>query len=700
MTGTLAAFGAFASGMLARPIGGILFGHFGDRIGRKSMLTLSLLLMGICTVLIGLLPTYEQIGISAAVLLVVLHIGQGLSFGGEMGGAMLMAVEHAPPKWKAFFGSLPLVGAPLGILLPVGSFALVTRLPEADFLSWGWRLPFLASAVLIVVGLFIRHGIDESPEFEAVKRDRARARQPLEDKMPLRELLRAHGRSLLLCIGCKIAEVTLIYTFLVFSVSYAVSKLGFSRADALHALLYGAGVLMFTIPLFGMLGDRIGRAPRLWLGRHAAGTDGHSYFLAVGSGSLVAYSLAVFVAMAFNYAIMIAPQSSLYSAQFPRNCAIPAVHRGPVLRRHRRRPGAPDLGHAGSEVRQHSSRGHLPGVPRRRRGHLGVSHETHAAGPAPRLTESARLRAAAAGLLAVQGGRHTEAFMKAADEMARMQETAGRGDFLDFDVSAPWILQRLPSQLQAALAHVAGVLQRARLEQPVHPARGDAQHIRHGLHREFRIGDMGIDVAGQHLPVVGRGPCVARDLLQRLAGVDRGQQRQQRLLGEERRHGIGFCLVEEHMTQAAMRGLHQRQAGHPRCAVNWDIARLCAPSRRDSGPLTTTMRESVYIRISDGRAVVRKMMSPGSRGRVASFWTMTPCPAITKLARNSACCRSAACSARCCTAIGVDSRLTTRPPARSLQACNCSRGCSVSARNSPGRTSLSSSRSYPATSCA
>ena len=317
VTGTLAAFGAFASGMLARPIGGILFGHFGDRIGRKSMLTLSLLLMGICTVLIGLLPTYEQIGISAAVLLVVLHIGQGLSFGGEMGGAMLMAVEHAPPKWKAFFGSLPLVGAPLGILLPVGSFALVTRLPEADFLSWGWRLPFLASAVLIVVGLFIRHGIDESPEFEAVKRDRARARQPLEDKMPLRELLRAHGRSLLLCIGCKIAEVTLIYTFLVFSVSYAVSKLGFSRADALHALLYGAGVLMFTIPLFGMLGDRIGARRVCGWGGMLLGLMAIPIFLAVGSGSLVAYSLAVFVAMAFNYAIMIAPQSSLYSAQFP-----------------------------------------------------------------------------------------------------------------------------------------------------------------------------------------------------------------------------------------------------------------------------------------------------------------------------------------------------------------------------------------------
>ena len=316
VTGTLAAFGAFASGMLARPIGGILFGHFGDRIGRKSMLTLSLLLMGICTVLIGLLPTYEQIGISAAVLLVVLHIGQGLSFGGEMGGAMLMAVEHAPPKWKAFFGSLPLVGAPLGILLPVGSFALVTRLPEADFLSWGWRLPFLASAVLIVVGLFIRHGIDESPEFEAVKRDRARARQPLEDKMPLRELLRARQVAAAVHRLQDRRGDADLYLPGVLGVLCRIET-GFSRADALHALLYGAGVLMFTIPLFGMLGDRIGARRVCGWGGMLLGLMAIPIFLAVGSGSLVAYSLAVFVAMAFNYAIMIAPQSSLYSAQFP-----------------------------------------------------------------------------------------------------------------------------------------------------------------------------------------------------------------------------------------------------------------------------------------------------------------------------------------------------------------------------------------------
>lgn len=311
LTGTLAAFAAFASGMLARPVGGILFGHFGDRIGRKSMLTLSLLMMGICTVLIGLLPTYAQIGVWAPILLVALRIGQGLSFGGELGGAMLMAVEHAPPRWKALFGSLPLVGAPLGILLSVGAFALVTRLPEEDFLSWGWRLPFLASAVLIVVGLLIRRGIDESPDFSRVKSQRAQV------KLPVAELLRKHGKALLLCIGCKLAEVTLIYTFLVFSVSYAVSTLGFSRSDALHALLYGAAVLIFTIPLFGMLGDRYGARRVCGWGGLLLAVTAVPIFMAVGSGSLMAYSVAVFIAMALNYAMMIAPQSSLYAAQFP-----------------------------------------------------------------------------------------------------------------------------------------------------------------------------------------------------------------------------------------------------------------------------------------------------------------------------------------------------------------------------------------------
>lgn len=309
--GTLAAFGTFASGMLARPMGGIVFGHYGDRLGRKSMLTLSLLLMGICTVLIGLLPTYEAIGMWAAVLLVLLRIGQGLSFGGELGGAMLMAVEHAPPKWKSLVGSMPQMGAPIGVLLSSGAFALVTQLPEASFLSWGWRLPFLASAVLIVLGVFIRMKVEESPEFMQVKVHRKTA------VLPAREVVVAHWRPLLLTIGGKLAEVTLIYTILVFSISYATSRLGFSRADALHALIVGSAAMVFTIPASGWLADKVG-ARRLYVfGGLLLALMAVPLFQAIGSGSLTAYTVAMVVALSINYALMFAPQSNLYAAQFP-----------------------------------------------------------------------------------------------------------------------------------------------------------------------------------------------------------------------------------------------------------------------------------------------------------------------------------------------------------------------------------------------
>jgi MHS family shikimate/dehydroshikimate transporter-like MFS transporter len=309
--GTLAAFGTFASGMLARPLGGIVFGHFGDRLGRKSMLTLSLLMMGICTVLIGLLPTYESIGMWAAVLLVLLRIGQGLSFGGELGGAMLMAVEHAPPKWRSLVGSMPQMGAPIGVLLSSGAFALVTQLPEASFLSWGWRLPFLASAVLIVLGVFIRMKVEESPEFMQVKVHQKTA------VLPAREVVAAHWKPLLLTIGGKLAEVTLIYTILVFSISYATSRLGFSRADALHALIAGSVVMVFTIPASGWLADKVG-ARRLYVfGGLLLAVMAVPLFQAIGSGSLTAYTVAMVIALSINYALMFAPQSNLYAAQFP-----------------------------------------------------------------------------------------------------------------------------------------------------------------------------------------------------------------------------------------------------------------------------------------------------------------------------------------------------------------------------------------------
>jgi len=308
---TLASFGTFASGMLARPLGGVLFGHFGDRLGRKSTLMVSLLLMGICTVLIGLLPTYDSIGVWAAVLLVVLRVAQGLSFGGELGGAMLMAVEHAPPRWKSLFGSLPQMGSPLGILLSTGAFAVVTRLPEADFLRWGWRIPFIGSAVLVAIGVMIRLGVPESPEFVKVKVQHRTAR------LPARDVVRAHLRPLILCITGKLAEVTLVYTILVFSISYAIGKLGFSRSLALEALLLGAAGLTISIPIFGWLADKVG-ARRLYIsGGVLLAVMAVPLFQAIGSGSYTAFAVAVVLALTVNYGLMFAPQTSLYAVQFP-----------------------------------------------------------------------------------------------------------------------------------------------------------------------------------------------------------------------------------------------------------------------------------------------------------------------------------------------------------------------------------------------
>ncbi|MGF6768336.1 MHS family shikimate/dehydroshikimate transporter-like MFS transporter [Paraburkholderia sp. GAS199] len=310
-TGTLAAFGAFAAGLFARPLGGIIFGHFGDRIGRKSILIWSLVLMGICTTLIGLLPTYDSIGIWAAVLLVALRIGQGVSFGGELGGAVLMAVEHAPAGSKSFYGSLPQAGAPIGILLSTGAFALVNMLPSKSFMEWGWRLPFLASAALIAIGVFIRMKVEETPDFNAVKTQRKVA------SIPARDVLVSHMRPLLLAIGGKLAEVTLVYTIIVFSISYATANLGFTRANALNAVLLGSLLQLVTIPLFGWLGDKIGARRLYTIGTLLLAVMAVPLFHAMGTGSLTLYTLAAITALALNYAIIFGPQSNLYASQFP-----------------------------------------------------------------------------------------------------------------------------------------------------------------------------------------------------------------------------------------------------------------------------------------------------------------------------------------------------------------------------------------------
>jgi MFS transporter, MHS family, shikimate and dehydroshikimate transport protein len=310
--GTLAAYAAFATGFFARPIGGLIFGHFGDRLGRKAMLTLTLIVMGAATVLIGLLPTYASAGIWAPIALVALRLAQGLSFGGELAGAMLMAIEHAPAGRKCFFGSLPQGGTPIGLLLSTSAFAATsTMLSEAEFVTWGWRIPFLASALLIAVGLFVRLKVAESPEFVEVKETRRLSH------FPARDIVLRHLRPLLLTIGGKLGEVTLYFTLVVFSVSYAVSTLGFTRGDVLRAVMIGATCQIVMIPFFGWLGDKFGSRRVYGIGGLMLTFMAIPLFQAIGSGSLLAFTVAVAVGLAVNYASMFGPQSDLYGAQFP-----------------------------------------------------------------------------------------------------------------------------------------------------------------------------------------------------------------------------------------------------------------------------------------------------------------------------------------------------------------------------------------------
>ncbi|MEW6642450.1 MAG: MFS transporter [Pseudomonadota bacterium] len=307
----LAAFGAFAAGFFARPIGGLIFGHYGDRLGRKKMLMIGLVMMGLATVAIGLLPTYASIGLIAPVLLVALRIAQGISFGGEYAGGMLMMVEHAPASQRSLFGSLPQGAAPIGLMLSTGAFALASLLPEEEFLAWGWRVPFLASIVMFAIGAYIRRDVEESPVFRSLQRAQRIS------SFPARDVIRKHWRSLLLLIGGKLGEVTLYFTLVVFSVSYAISTLGFSRGEVLRAITVAAAFQIIGIPFFGWLGDRVGTRRLYIAGALLLAACSVPLMMAIGSGSAVAFQIAVIVGLAVNYAIMFGPQSHLYSEQFP-----------------------------------------------------------------------------------------------------------------------------------------------------------------------------------------------------------------------------------------------------------------------------------------------------------------------------------------------------------------------------------------------
>lgn len=311
LMGTLAAFGTYAVGFLARPLGAVIFGHFGDRVGRKSMLLITLVLMGLPTMAIGLIPTYESIGYGAAVLLVLMRFLQGMAVGGEWGGAALMAVEHAPPGQKAFWGSLPQAGVAAGLILSSLAMAAVSQLPEADFLSWGWRLPFLASVLLLAVGAFIRLKVAESPAFETLKKSGKQV------ELPVMEVFRHHPRAVLTAVGARMAETTWFYTVVTFSLSYITLQLGLPKALALDAIIAGALLSLFTIPLAGYLSDRIGPRRVFMIGAAILCVAPMLYFNLLETKTTLALFLAMTMAIGGVFPLLYAPQSALFSSQFP-----------------------------------------------------------------------------------------------------------------------------------------------------------------------------------------------------------------------------------------------------------------------------------------------------------------------------------------------------------------------------------------------
>ncbi|WP_418955614.1 MFS transporter [Streptomyces tritici] len=318
LVGTLLSFLTYAVGFAARPLGALVFGHYGDRLGRKKLLVLSLLMMGGATFAIGLLPTHAAIGSAAPVLLTVLRLVQGFALGGEWGGAVLLVSEHGDAERRGFWASWPQTGAPAGQLLATGVLAVLTAtLSDAAFLSWGWRVPFLLSGVLVLVGLWIRLSVDESPVFKAAlaAAEQRKAESAQVEKLPLVAVLRHHWRDVLIAMGARMAENISYYVITAFILVYAVSEAGMSKQSALNAVLIASAVHFAVIPVWGALSDRIGRRPVYLIGALGVGAWMFPFFALIDSKSFGSLLLAVTVGLVLHGA-MYAPQAAFFSEMF------------------------------------------------------------------------------------------------------------------------------------------------------------------------------------------------------------------------------------------------------------------------------------------------------------------------------------------------------------------------------------------------
>jgi len=309
--GLLLSYASLALAFFIRPFGGIIFSHIGDKIGRKKTLIMTLTLMGAATFLMGVLPTYQAIGVAAPILLVTLRLIQGLGIGGEWGGALLLAFEYAPPEKRGLYGSIPQMGVTIGMFLGTGALTLITSLISMEaFVAWGWRVPFILSALLVVFGFWIRKGIDETPDFQELKDSGDVV------KVPLFETLKTHWREVLISIGAKVVETAPFYIFGTFVISYATNQLSFTYVQALIAVMISTIVTTILIPIMGSISDKIGRKKMYVYGAVAMMLYAFPYFLLLHQETFATLLISTIIGLGVIWAPITAVLGTMFSEIF------------------------------------------------------------------------------------------------------------------------------------------------------------------------------------------------------------------------------------------------------------------------------------------------------------------------------------------------------------------------------------------------